>query len=90
MLSGFAAPLRNFLLLLHRLVFIQVGLGKFLCKPLLGVMLGAIASGCHARVPLPGCHAMGAIAGVPLLGAIVGAMVGCHCSVPLPDASYQL
>ena len=39
---------------------------------------------------LPGCHAMRAIAGVPLLGAIVGAMAGCHCSVPLPDASYQL
>ena len=33
---------------------------------------------------------MGAITGVPLLDAIVGAMAGCHCSVPLPDASYQL
>ena len=51
-------------------------------------LLGGIG-GCHARAPLPGWHAMGAIAGVPLLGAIVGAMAGCHCSVPLPDASYQ-
>ena len=55
--------------------------------PLLGAIGGCHA---HARVPLPGCHAMGAIGGVPSLGAIVRAMAGCHCSVPLPHASYQL
>ena len=46
---------------------------------LAGFTLGAIAE------PL-----LGAMQCVPLLGAIVGAMAGCHCSVPLPDASYQL
>ena len=38
-------------------------------------------------MPLP---LLGAIAGVPWLGAIVGAMAGCHCWVPLLDASYRL
>lgn len=31
-LSRFAAPIRNFLLLLHRLAFIQISLGEFLCR----------------------------------------------------------
>ena len=60
--------------------------------------------GCHCWVPLLGAIAwvplLGAIAGVPLggctrwrigRGAVAGChWIGCHCSVPLPDASYQL